>query len=475
MQIRIHYRVIIFSCFLLVFSGCKKWEEHNAVTDPAAAKTAFEQISANPDLSRFAQLLVSSGYDKVLATSKTYTVFAPTNTALANLGTDITGDTAKLNKFISNHIADLTYSTFSALSGLRVKMLNGKYNNMTAKLVEDANIVKGDIISKNGVVHVIDKMLPYLPSIWEAIQTNPAIPAKQKAYLLSLYVKVFDSANAVQTGVNPLTGAPVYKAGTDSMLTNLYWNNVQNLTDESKQFTFFALNDLSWDAEVNKLKPYFVTSTVDSTTKLVSWELSKDLAFENIYTPSGAAADTITSKFNTRMPVEKASIVQSIKTSNGIIYIMSKMDELPKYKIKPFLVEAENYRFTLADRRGNTYFRDRYNPLTALDFRDVLIFGHGVTGFYTNYRISNVSSVKYRAYWVALNDFQTATFTQKLGIGDPASVILPYTNVVANTYTETLLGEFTQASYRSFLDLYLVANGTGPIACDYIKLVPVFP
>jgi len=74
-----------------------------------------------------------------------------------------------------------------------------------------------------------------------------------------------------------------------------------------------------------------------------------------------------------------------------------------------------------------------------------------------------------------LNDFQTTTFSQKLGIGSAASTILPLTVVSPNIYTEVLLGEFTFTNYQSFLDLFLVANGTTQISCDYFRLEPVVP
>ena len=151
----------------------------------------------------------------------------------------------------------------------------------------------------------------------------------------------------------------------------------------------------------------------------------------------------------------------------------------PKDKIQQFYIEAENYRTTSADRRGNTYFRDRFNSVTNKDFRDVLVFNHGLALFNINYRLNNVYSTKYKVYWVALNDFQTTTFTQKLGIGSAASTTFPYTTVAVNNYNEVYIGEFTLPQYQSFLDIYLVAANTtvaatNPLACDYIRLEPSF-
>ena len=187
--------------------------------------------------------------------------------------------------------------------------------------------------------------------------------------------------------------------------------------------------------------------------------------------------DTILSKFNTKVPVTRNQIVRTVKTSNGIVYIMNKIDVQPNSKFKPIIIEGENYAATSHDRRNNTYFRDRFNPVTGQDFRDVLVFSHGVALFNIRYDIKEVPSIRYKAYWVALNDFQTATHNQKLAIGLATSATFPYTTVSVNNYNEVYIGEFLMPGYRPSFNIYLVgANSTtaaaNPLVCDYIKLVP---
>ncbi len=469
--------VVIFAAGTMVI-GCKKWDAHNAITDNALTKNLFQQISENSALSKFTELLTKSGYDKVIASSKTFTVFAPTNAALAGMDAAIVSDTAKLRKFVGNHIAGSSYYTTAATTMQRILMLNGKYQNLDTKNIEGAAITTADQYSKNGVVQVIDKMLPVLDNAWETLQNNSTIPAAQKGYMLSLFRKVFDASNAVQIGVNPVTGQPVYQPGTDSIQTNLFWRNEHDLRNESKEFSFFILTDDAWNNEVNKFEPYFATGNVDSTTDLSSWNVVKDFAVEGVYT-TATLPDTILSKDNVKVPIDKSAIVQTIKTSNGNIYVLSKADVRPVDKIKQFYIEAENYTATSADRRGNTYFRDRYNPLSGKDFKDVLVFNHGLALFNINYRLNNVYSTRYKAYWVAVNDFQTGSFNQKLGIGVPTSTTFGYTSVTANNFNEVLIGEFTVSNYQPFLDIYLTAANSGTasanaIVCDYIRLEPVF-
>jgi hypothetical protein len=274
------------------------------------------------------------------------------------------------------------------------------------------------------------------------------------------------------TGINPTTGEPIYQPGSDSVYTNLFWNRVHDLKNETKQYTLFVLADAAWDAEVAKFKPYYVvTGNVDSNTLVTSWNVVKDFAVDTVYNPA-SIPDTIVSKFGTKLPVERSAIVKTIKTSNGIVYIMNKMNVLPSSKIATIRIEGEDYTASSHDRRGNTYFRDRLNTITGLDFRDVFVTGHGVTAFNLRYQLQEIPSVKYKAYWVAYNDVPSLTLSQRLVIGSTASTTFPLTSVPANSFNEQYIGEFTMTKYEPLYNIYLVANGTNPILCDYIKLVP---
>ncbi|MBB1284103.1 fasciclin domain-containing protein [Flavisolibacter sp. BT320] len=471
----------------LLFAGCKKWDDHNAVTDAALAKTLAQQISETANLSTFSGLLAKSGYDKVLASSKTFTVYAPTNAALQNLDPALVNDPARLRAFVENHIATQRYFTTDTDTTRRIPMLSGKYQSILNKTISDAAIVQADTYVANGVLQTVDKALPVLSSTWETLAASTEIPAAQKAYMLSLFRNVFDATNAVQIGVDPATGAPVYQTGTDSIQTNLFWRNVYDLRNEKEEYTLFVLTDAAWNSELDKYRPFTqtITGNADSTTALASWAVAKDLAIRGMHKSAGAT-DTLLSRYNVKVPLENASIVKTIKTSNGVIYVMNKVDVQPRHKIQPIIIQAENYRTTSIDRRGNTFFRDRFNPLTGTNFRDVNVFNHGTALFNMNYRVSNVfGGVKYKAYWVALNDFQTTAFSQKLAVGTPTANTFTlqnangYTVVNPNEYAEVLLGETTLPTYHSVLDVFLTAaNSTAaasnPIVCDYIRLEPMF-
>lgn len=477
MKSRLRFLFFIAVAIGLSFSSCQKMtDEHNQVTDGALEKNLMRTIIDNPDLLKFAEILQETGYDKELSSSRSYTVFALKNSEVVGIDPVIRNDAAKLKAFVGNHISRQLYYTDRVTVSTRIAMLNGKYNNMKGNRIGDALIIDADNYASNGVIQIIDKGIPTLESCWDFVTSNSSAPANQKAFMLSLFRNVFDPANAVVIGINPTTGAPIYQAGTDSVYTNLFWNKVHDLKREDKQYTLFMLTDAAWNAEQVKYTPYFVTNTVDSNKLVTGWNVLKDFAVDTVYDPA-TIPDTVLSKFGTKIPIDRSAIVKTVKTSNGIVYIMSKLDVQPLHKFKPYIIEAENYTATSHDRRSNTYFRDRLNPLTGRDFRDLLIYNHGVAMFNVRYQIEEVPSIKYKAYWVALNDIQTTTHTQRLSIGTAAATTFAYVTVPVTTYSEVYLGEFTMTQYQPLYNVYLVAANnttaaTNLITCDYIKLVP---
>jgi uncharacterized surface protein with fasciclin (FAS1) repeats len=475
----INFRKTLFfsAIIILLTGGCKKLtDEHNAVTDPSLKKNLMQLIDENADLSTFAGYLRQTGLDKELISSKSYTVFAPGNSQFVGIDQTILSNVTRLKSLIANHIVGQVLRTTDITSLTRVAMLSGKYNNMQGTVIETATVTKADAYASNGILQIINKPLLALDNCWEFMVNNTLAPVKQSIFMQSLFRNVFDPTNAVVIGVNALTGDPIYQAGTDSVYTNLFWNQVHDLRTEKKQYTYFMLTDAAWDLEVNKYKPYFLTSTTDSTTTTASWNVLKDFAVDTLYNPA-TIPDTVYSKSGTKLGIDRTAIVRTVKTSNGIVFVMSKLDVKPLDKFKTITLEAENYSSTSNDRRSNTYFRDRNNTLTGKDFRDVLVLGHGVALFNIRYQINEMPAVKYKAYWVALNDFQTATHTQRLAIGDPAAATFAYTTVPLSSFSEVYLGEFINTRYWPKYNVYLVAaNSTtaavNPIVCDYIRLVP---
>jgi hypothetical protein len=309
-----------------------------------------------------------------------------------------------------------------------------------------------DLVAQNGVIQVLGAILPVFNNAWDFAATDARMPSMQR-------VAMVDS------------------------LGSLFRTRVHNLRDESKNFTLFVLQDAAWQSEVNKFKPYAnVPGNADSTTKVASWIVVKDLAVDALYKTAAEIPQTIVSRSGVNVTINKNDIVSAIKTSNGMVYVMSRLEVPLANKFKDIIIEAENYTAASASRLANTFIRDKRDSATGGIFRDVLVYNHGLAQFNLRYRITEVPSLKYRAYWMALNDNingMTTTFTQKIGVDSFNSPLPAYVTVPLNTYAEQLAGEFTLSSYRPAFNLFLTAANnttanTNAIVCNYIRLVPVF-
>jgi hypothetical protein len=472
-------KIVIASLATVLLFSCKKWEGH---TDPGNADLTQDVMTAlagSPGHSKFAEYVRATHVDTLLTSSKTYTVWAPTNDALTTLDPAIVNDPVKLRKFVENHIANQSWFTRDALTPIRVAMLNGKYQDFSVAKFDEANITSADRFVKNGVLHTIDKRSEVQQSIWEFINGTTATYLQNK-FVAGQNFEDFDPTLAIIDSISSTTGLPVYHPGTGIVVRNRFNTRVYDLKNEQKQYTYFVITDPEFIKESDSLKVYFATGVPAVTDSLAKWNTVKDLAVEGLY-PASALANLV-SKFGTPLRLDAGFIVETKRMSNGIVHIFSKIDVLNADKFKPITIQGENPDGFVVDRRSNTNYRVRFNPVTGLDFTDLMVSGHSVTAFYSFYRLNEMPSIKYRVYAFAVNDFQTGAFTQSVV---PKYFVAPSTyttlatlaypvplSTAAGGYDEKLLGEFTVSNYGT-LEIQLTANATNPIVLDYVRLVPV--
>ncbi|MDM9380420.1 fasciclin domain-containing protein [Chlorogloeopsis sp. ULAP01] len=112
-----------------------------------------------------------SGLTETIKSPGPYTIFAPTDDAFANLSQEtldsLLQNTEKLKRIVAYHIAfgDVRSDDLAQIdeaetvegSVIAIESANGKSK------VNDANIIKTDILADNGVIHVIDVVL--MPAI----------------------------------------------------------------------------------------------------------------------------------------------------------------------------------------------------------------------------------------------------------------------------------------------------------------------
>jgi len=113
-----------------------------------------------------ARALTAAGLVDTLKGTGPFTVFAPTDAAFAKIPADklnaLLADKAALTKVLTYHVVSGEIVAADVKPG-QVKTVEGQYLTVTASTagvkVNDANVIKTDIMASNGVIHVIDTVV----------------------------------------------------------------------------------------------------------------------------------------------------------------------------------------------------------------------------------------------------------------------------------------------------------------------------
>jgi uncharacterized surface protein with fasciclin (FAS1) repeats len=489
--------IALMMVFILLFTACKdKWEDHNALKQSVLSVTLNNLIAGNSSLSTFTGYLKQTGYDKILASSKTFTVWAPDNDALNNLDAGIINDSSKLAQFVKNHITYQEYPTNLGGISVKMKMLSGKCIQYASgqTQIEGAAIdmTNSNQYCLNGLLHVIKApLLPKL-SIWEYFTslTDTSVSVQKNYVQTSLVDKVFDPVHSIQTGFDR-NGRPKYD--TVWMYRNQFLYYVSDLSNEDSVYTYFILKNTASQGVYSKLLPYVKDTTPYASFNMdfyAKWNLFKDVVVRGKYTRDNLPA-TLTSTMGIVIPTVNITIESQFEASNGMVYVVSGFDIPMENKIPTVVIQGENYWATY----DNFFVENRISLLGirsrswASGGRDLFIPGYStgpnIPSFSVLYR-AYLYSIPYRVYWRAVNDFQSGNYSQKLAI-DANSIaditattyhgdtLVRYKTILPNNFSEVLLGQFTKQTY-GILNLFLAANTTptnNPIVLDYLKLVPV--
>jgi uncharacterized surface protein with fasciclin (FAS1) repeats len=145
-------------------------------------RNLLENISASPDHSTLMAALKESGISDALKSDGQFTVFAPTNAALAALPAQPSRDKAHLARLMGYLVVPGKYDSQALLKmigegggqarlrtvegGVLVARMNGPSNViLTDEHGDTADITIYNVYDKNGVMHVVDRMLEPGPSV----------------------------------------------------------------------------------------------------------------------------------------------------------------------------------------------------------------------------------------------------------------------------------------------------------------------
>ncbi len=135
-----------------------------------AEMNIVETAIAADDFELLVAAVKAAGLVDVLSGEDKFTVFAPSDKAFAALGEDTLKELLKpenkdkLTAVLTYHVVPGVVKSTDLKEGtVKVKTVQGKKIEIelddSEVMVNDANVVKADIITSNGVIHVIDKVI----------------------------------------------------------------------------------------------------------------------------------------------------------------------------------------------------------------------------------------------------------------------------------------------------------------------------
>jgi len=409
----------------LVLTSCQdsSWEKH---VGQAGDENLMELIDARPELSVFARMIRKTGYDQVVSSAGSYTVFAPGNTAWTGIDTtDITLLTQKIGTLIVHN----SYFTDNSQLYVSVASVNGKniFYDATTKTFNGATIVVADIAARNGVLQLTDKLVERKENIWDYMASVPA--SSQYQYVNGLNRRVMDMEKSVAVGVYP-NGTTRYDTA---------WKNINNfllkypLDNEDSVFTYVMIENTAFQALYTKYRPYFSQPIPARTDSAALYNVTGDFVFRGIVDLT--EADTLVNVNGVKVPLAGVQIQEVYSASNGRVYRVDKVNIPLKEKIKPIKIEGEqfssafdrNYVFTRYKRwasgerdivlssgatQSDTLWRKVPVAPDTVAKRDSVasktyFINSGlvanVANFYIEYKVP-VNSTAYDVYYVAYDD-----------------------------------------------------------------------
>lgn len=133
------------------------------------SKNIVENAMGSADHTTLVAAVKAAGLVETLSGAGPFTVFAPTNAAFDKLPAGTVDKLLKpemkkdLSDVLTYHVVPGTYKAADLKDGMMLKTVQGKELKVTIKdgkvMIDGANVTTADVVSSNGVTHVIDAVM----------------------------------------------------------------------------------------------------------------------------------------------------------------------------------------------------------------------------------------------------------------------------------------------------------------------------
>jgi len=358
---RNNYFIIKFLNFYMLaaammLASCSDWDDHyeDPISVAGAEPTLWQAMQQRAELSDFCEVLSQTkvfkhhkktavSYADLLDGRQTFTVLAPVNgsfnkDSVLNLLTTNRGDSMVERSFVGNH---LSYQpTSSVETPTEFFLLNTKRTTIGSNKVLDVPIKEANIRAKGGVMHVLQRALPYRSNLYEVTLNDPRYSLIGEQ-LASYELDEFDPTHSVEGGM--VDGEQIY---VDSVFIerNLLLERVGRLAAEDSTYAFVVPTADEWQRVWQEAMDYFrFDATVENADSLqrywANYALLNDAIFSRTI-QSSPNDSLVTYSYDRRYPkyhvfhrpFDEGGILYGatpVNYSNGTLYTCSKWPFTP--------------------------------------------------------------------------------------------------------------------------------------------------
>ena len=284
--------VMLTAGFMLATAACTDYSDYNSVPSsgdlPGANSTLWENISNDPQLTKFTALAKKCNYSEVLNSPRFYTIWAPVDNEISSAvyNTLMATDSATIVKqFMQQHMTEYNYPVSRALDSMTIVSLNAKHHPFTQKAFDGISYNAINMPSTNGVMHKINGISEFHQNLYENID-NLANCDKLKEYIQK-YDEYYLDVNASVIG--PLRdGKQTYLDSVMKKRNNVIGEIMQaKLDDEDSTYCMLIPNDKAWDDAYATINPHYnyipkldymdvlKKTSIASSTNATQWKADK--------------------------------------------------------------------------------------------------------------------------------------------------------------------------------------------------------
>ena len=279
--------ILMLATTMLIATSCSEFDDYNqeiADATPSGNQTLWQNIQQNQQLTNFASILKKAGYDEKLNTTHYYTVWAPLDGTYDANAIQQLSSRSLLSQFVENHIANYGYNASGEVDQ-HVLMLNdksyhfaGSQNNYT---FDGVKIEQPNLGSNNGVMHIMNGMAAYHPSLYEYVM-NEELSGNDRVDSLRKYLKKYEITylDEEHSVIGPIVNGMQTYVDSVMITENTQWTMLSTqMENEDSSYTFLMPTNEAWETQYAKVKgsftyapktiaQQFTGSTISNTTPL---------------------------------------------------------------------------------------------------------------------------------------------------------------------------------------------------------------